>query len=71
MLCYIYLYGEIERIAQMMLIRQRRRQDFGSGANILGVGLVGGTGGGAPRTRENFRKFAKEFLKKITINAQF
>ena len=29
------------------------------------AGLVGGPGGGAPRKPENFRKFAKKFLKKI------
>ena len=35
------------------------------------VGLAGGPGGGAPRTPENFRKFAKKFLKKIAKNAIF
>ena len=30
------------------------------------AGLVGGPGGGAPRPPENVRKFAKDFLKKIS-----
>ena len=39
---------------------QRRRQDFGSGGGTFqGVGLVGGPGGGAPRTPENFENFQK------------
>ena len=27
--------------------------------------IVGGPGGGVPRTPENFRKFAKNFLRKL------
>ena len=42
-----------------------RSQDFGSGGIPLGVGLVGGQGGGAPRTQGNFRKFSKNFLRKL------
>ena len=34
------------------------------GGDILGVGLVGGPRGGAPRTPENLRKFSKNFLRK-------
>ena len=42
-----------------------RRKKFRGGGFKVMAGLVGGTGGGAPRTPENFRKFAKKFLKKI------
>ena len=45
-------------------------KNFGGGFKVL-AGLVGGPGGGAPRTPENFRKFAKNFLKKIAKNALF
>ena len=44
---------------------------FRFGGNILGGRPGRGSGGGAPRTPENFRKFAKKIIKKITINAQF
>ena len=33
--------------------------------------MAGLVGGGAPRTPENFRKFAKIFLNKIAKNALF
>ena len=39
-------------------------QGFRFRGNTLGVGLVGATGGGAPRTPENFRKF-KKFIRKL------
>ena len=38
---------------------QRRRQDFGSGEDILGGRARRGSGGGAPRTAENFENFQK------------
>ena len=37
----------------------------GGGVQGRGSGLVGGPGGGAPRTPENFRKFAKNSLRKL------
>ena len=46
----------------------------GGGVQGRGSGLVGGPGGGAPRTPENFRKFAKnpeENCKKCCIFAYF
>ena len=42
-----------------MITNQRRRQDFGAGGNILG-----GRGGGAPQTPENFENLQK-ILKKL------
>ena len=45
---------------------QWRSQDFGSGGgNTLGGQPRGGSGGGAPRTPENFRKFSKNFFRKL------
>ena len=38
---------------------------FGGGVQGRRSGLVGGPGGGAPRTPENFGKFAKKFPKKF------
>ena len=35
------------------------------------AGLVGGPGGGAPRTPENFRKFEKKFSEENCKNALF
>ena len=46
-------------------------KNFGGGVQGRGSGLVGGAGGGAPRTPENFRKNCKKFLKKIAINVVF
>ena len=42
----------------------------GGGFKVL-AGLVGGPGGGAPRTPENFRKFAKNFFEENGKNALF
>ena len=54
---------------------QRRRQDFGSGGgNILGGLPRRGSGGGAPRTPENFENFQKvsqENCKKWIILGDF
>ena len=41
------------------------------GVHGRGFGLVGGPGGGAPRTAENFRNFAKKFPKEIAKNVVF
>ena len=45
-------------------------KNFGWGFKVL-AGLVAGPGGGASRTPENFRKFAKNLLKKIANNELF
>ena len=47
-----------------------RRKKFRGGFKVM-AGLVGGPGGGAPRTPENFRKFAKKFIKKIAKKELF
>ena len=47
-------------------LMQWRRQDFGSGGNILGGRPRRGSGGGAePRGRQKISKISKKFLKKI------
>ena len=46
-----------------------RRKKFGGFKGM--ACLVGDPGGGAPRTPENFRKFAKKFLKKIAKRHYF
>ena len=43
---------------------QWHTQEKISGVQVM-AGLVGGPGGGAPRTPENFRKFAKNSLRKL------
>ena len=45
-------------------MNQWRTQEKISGVQGYGRPPMG-SGGGAPRTPENFRKFAKKFLKKI------
>ena len=40
-----------------------RRKSFG-GFKVM-AGIVGGLGAESPRTPENFRKFAKDFLRKL------
>ena len=47
-----------------------RREKISGGVQGLGRPRRG-PGGGAPRTPENFRKFAKNVLKKIVKNALF
>ena len=47
--------------------KQRRRQDFGSGQNILGGRPRRGSGGRSPRTPENFDNLQK-ILEKIARN---
>ena len=42
-----------------------RRKKFRGGVQGRRSGLVGGPGGWAPRTPENFRKFAKNSLRKL------
>ena len=44
---------------------QWRTQEKISGEFKVLAGIVGGPGGGAPWTPENFQKFSKIFLKKI------
>ena len=51
--------------------RTQEKISGGGGVQGRGSGLVGGPGGGAPRTPENFRNFAKKFLKKIAKNFVF
>ena len=46
----------------------RRSQDFGSGENTFGVGLLGGPAAAPPDATE-FPKIFKNYLKKIAINA--
>ena len=51
-------------------LKQRRRQDLGSGRDILGVGLVGCPGAEPPGRRrilENFQKFLKKIAKCIIL----
>ena len=57
--CYIKLW-----FLEQGNVKQRRRQDFGSGRNILG----GRPGRGSP---ENFRNFAKNFLRKLQEKHNF
>ena len=60
------------RLGEEQCCYQRRRQDFGSGGgNILGGRPSRGSGGGAPRTPENFLKFGKNFLRKLQYMHNF
>ena len=43
----------------------RTQEKISGGAQGRGSGLVGGPGGGAPLTPENFRKFAKNSRRKL------
>ena len=68
MVAYMYFWYVIFYWTEQFLhscSQWRTQEKISGGVQGRGSGLVGGPGGGAPRTPENFRKFAKKFRRKL------